>query len=171
MKVLLTINEYRERAINVIMETAKENINPNGNDYFKFQFIYHLAKETFDNQFMCVDVVNQLFIKTFRYDRNGKMLCLKNVKQINTKEADEFNSQEWYVDYNEKRKKSWQPQQKIVCESHITKDQLRSDIFDIERIVSLPFVEDINMPYHIANECFKRLYGYDFEIDKGFILS
>ena len=41
MKVLLTIEEYKERIIGLVMDVASKTINPNGDDYFKYKLSYY----------------------------------------------------------------------------------------------------------------------------------
>ena len=57
MKILLTIEEYKERAKNVIKETAKQTIAETASDYFKFELLSMLAHKCFTNEIMCVDIV------------------------------------------------------------------------------------------------------------------
>ena len=163
MNTLLSVEEYHERAINVVMETAMQNIAPNATDYFKYEFIYFLAQEALTDHFMRYDVANQMFIKVFMYDRNGKIITLENIKQIDKKEIKEFNSQPRYVEYNKKRKKNWQ----IIKELYWTPKK-EDFMIILKDVLALPFKEDINSAYKIANEAFKRLYGHDYQIDKDF---
>lgn len=164
MKILLTVEEYRERAINLVMEYAKKIITETADDYFKYEIISMLSDKCLTNEIMCVDVVNQLYFKTFLTDRNGNPLTKDVIKKIDEKEVEEFNSQEWYLKYNEKARKSYK-----FCYYLRLPEDMGNDWFDrrysIEEIVTMPFVKDNNESYKITCEAFKRLYGYDFHID------
>ena len=168
MKVLLSIEEYRERIINLVMDVAKKTINPNGDDYFKFEFISWLVEECLTDNFHCVDFCNRMFINTFGRDRNGKMWCEENMHQIDEDEAKEFNSQEWYEKFNKQARKTWSKTYEMCsCEDGYGLDELDNRIY-IEGVVSAYFLENTNEAYRIALEVFVKLYGYEYEIDRDF---
>lgn len=168
MKILLTIEEYKERIINLVMDVANKTINPNGKDYFKFEYIDLLVKQCVTDNFQLVDVCNQMFINTFSRDRNGRLWCEENMRQIDEVEAKEFNSQEWYAKFNEKARKNWEKQYYMCdCTDGYGLDELDNRIY-IEEVVSAYFLENTNEPYYIALETFKRLYGYDYVVDREF---
>lgn len=170
MEVLLTIEEYKERAINLVMDVAKNLINPTADDWFKFETIMKFAGETFTNHYMLIEQENQLFIKCFCFDRNGKRLNSTNIKKIGRKEADEFNSQDWYKSEYEKAKKDWDLARcwslKISPYKYMGNNTFER-IVTIEDVVSKPF-EDSNEAYYVAVECFKRLYGYEYHNNREF---
>lgn len=174
MKVLLTIEEYKERIINLVMDVAYNTINPNGDDYFKFEFITWLVKECLTDHFQLIDFCNQMFINTFGRDRNGKLWCEENMKQIDEAEAKEFNSQEWYKNFNEEAKKHWSKTY-YFCplvededgEYSYGLDDLDNVIL-IEEVTSAYFVENTNVVDDLSLEIFKRLYGYEYELDYDF---
>lgn len=168
MKVLLTIAEYRERAINLVVEYAKQIINETADDYFKYEVINMLATKCFTNEIMCVDIVNQLYFKVFFTDRNGNPLTKDVIKKIDEEEVEEFNSQEWYVKYNEDAKRNWKTRYHLCLPKDMGNDWLDKK-WAIEQVVTLPFVKDINTAYRISNEAFKRLYGYEYEIDRDWL--
>ena len=165
MKVLLTIAEYRERAISLVVEYAKQIISETADDYFKHEIINMLATKCFTNELMCVDIVNQLYFKVFLTDRYRNPLTKEVIEKIDEEEVEEFNSQEWYVKYNEDAKRHWKPRYHLCLH-----EDMGNDWFDkkwaIEQLVTLPFVKDCNTAYQIGNEAFKRLYGYEYEVDK-----
>lgn len=168
MKVLLTIEEYRERIIQVVTKVTRETIIPEAPDYFKWKFISMLTEEAVTNHFMCIDEVNQLFIKVFGYDRDGNRLSTDTLKRIDRKEVKEFESQEWYVGYYEKCKKDWKPADRVTPFSQIVPGYEDSRLFDLVRTIQRPFIDDINTKYYIAKEIFKNLYGHDFEYNKEY---
>lgn len=171
MEVLLTIEEYRERATNLVMDIAKSVINPTADDWAKYTTIRTFAEKVFHNDFECVDQANQLFIKCFSYDRNGKRLNSTNVNKIGRKEADEFNSQEWYKKEYEKAEKDWNIGRCLKLEISPYK-YMGSNTFEriitIENVVSVPFHDDCNEIYYLTEEVFKRLYGYEFKYDRNY---
>ena len=168
MKVLLTIEEYRERIINLVMDAANKSINPDGDDYFKFEFISWLVKECLTDHFHCVDFCNRMFINTFGRDRNGKLWCEENMQQIDEEEAEEFNSQEWYEKFNKDAKKRYEKQYYMSdCTDGYGLDELDNRIY-IEEVVSAYFLENCNEPYYISLEIFERLYGREYKIDREF---
>lgn len=168
MKILLSIEEYKERIINLVMDVANKTINPDGGDYFKFEYISWLVKECVTDHYQLVDVCNQMFINTFGRDRNGKLWCDENMRQIDEDEAKEFNSQEWYAKFNERARKNWEKQYYMCsCVDGYGRDSLDNSIF-IEEVVSAYFVENTNEAYHLSLEIFKRLYGHDYEVDREF---
>ena len=168
MKILLTIEEYKERITKLVMDMANTTINPNGNNYFKMEYINLLVKECVTDNFHYVDFCNQMFINTFGRDRNGKLWSKENIKQIDDEEAEEFNSQEWYKKYNEKARKNYVPT-KYMCscsENDGTDEDVLNDTIFIEEVVSTYFLEtDLSM---LSLEIFKKLYGHDYEIDRDF---
>ena len=171
MEVLLTIEEYRERATNLVLDIAKSVINPTADDWVKYTTIRTFAEKVFHDDFQCIDQVNQLFIKCFSYDRNGKRLNSTNISKIGRKEADEFNSQEWYVKEYDKAHKNWELARcwglKISPYKYMGKNTIARRI-TIEDVVSFPFKDDCNEIYHLTEEVFKRLYGYNFEYDRNY---
>ena len=168
MKVLLTIEEYRERIIRVVTEISRETIIPEAPDYFKWEFISMLTEEAVTNHFMSIDEVNQLFIKVFGTDRDGNRLSTDTLKRINRKEVNEFESQEWYVEYYEKCKKDYRPADRIIPFSQIVPGHEDNRLFDLVRVVQRPFIDNINTKYYIAKEIFKNLYGHDFEYNQEY---
>ena len=168
MKVLLTIEEYKERIIGLVMDVANKTINPNGDDYFKFEYISWLVGQCLTDNFHCVDVCNQMYINTFGRDRNGRLWCRENMRQIDEEEAEEFNSQEWYEAFNKKARKYYEKQYYFCsCEDGYGLDDINNQIF-IEEVVSAYFKENGNEGYYMSLEVFKRLYGHEYEVDKEF---
>jgi len=169
MKILLTIEEYRERIIQVVSEVAKETIIPDAPDCFKWEFIYLLTEKAVTNHFMTIEEVNQLFIKSFEYDREGHRLSVESLKGIDQEEVDEFESQKWYVEYYEDCRKNWKPADRVIPFNKIPSGgDLETFLFRTIIAVQRPFVEDINVKYHIAREIFKNLYGHDFVYNQEF---
>jgi len=169
MKILLTIEEYRERIIQVVSEVAKETIIPGAPDCFKWEFIYLLTEKAVTNHFMTIEEVNQLFIKSFEYDRNGHRLSVESLKGIDQEEVAEFESQKWYIKYYEDCRKNWKPADRVIPFNKIPSGgDLETFLFRTIVAVQRPFVEDINTKYHIAKEIFKSLYGHDFEYNQEF---
>jgi hypothetical protein len=168
MKVLLTIEEYRERIIQVVTEITKETIIPEAPDYFKWEFIGMLTEKAITDNLMTIDEVNQLFIRVFEYDRDGQRLNTDTLKRIDQAEVDEFEAQEWYVKYYVGCKKNYRPADRVVPFDQIAPGCEDYRLFDLIRTVQKPFVEDINTKYYIAKEIFKSLYGHDFEYDREF---
>lgn len=169
MKVLLTIEEYRERIIQVVSEVAKETIIPGAPDCFKWEFISTMTEKAVTNHFMTIDEVNQLFIKSFEYDREGHRLSVESLKEIDQPEVDELEAQEWYVKYYEDCKKNWKIADRVVPFNEIPPGgDPETFLFRTIITVQRPFVEDINTKYYIAKEIFKRLYGHDFEYDREY---
>ena len=169
MKVLLTIEEYRERIIQVVTEITKETIIPEAPDYFKWEFISTMTEKAVTDHLMTIDEVNQLFIKSFEYDRDGHRLSIESLKKIDRSEVDELEAQEWYVKYYEDCKKNWKLADRVVPFNEIPSGgDLETFLFRTIITVQRPFVEDINTKYHIAKEIFKRLYGHDFEYDREY---
>ena len=166
MKVLLTIEEYRERIIKLVMDVANKTINPNGDDYFKFEYIKILVDKCLTNHLQLVDVCNQMFINTFDRDRNGKLWCEENISQIDKKEAEEFNSQDWYVKFNEERKKNWWP--RVIVQPSNNYREFEDAIYYVESAAQTYFLENTNEAYHISLEVFVKLYGYEYKIDRDF---
>jgi hypothetical protein len=168
MKVLLTIEEYKERIIKLVMDVANKTINPNGDDYFKFEFISWLVKECLTDNFHCVDWCNRMYINTFGRDRNGKLWRNENMSQIDEKEAVEFNLQEWYAKFNEAAIKSYDKQYYMCdCTEGYGLDEVDNRIY-IEEVVSAYFLENTNEAYYLSLEIFKKLYGYEYKIDRDF---
>lgn len=172
MKILLTIEEYKQRAIDLIKETAKQTIAETASDYFKFEILSMITKKCFTNEMMCVDIVNQLFFKVFLTDRKGKPITFETLKRIDEKEANEFNSQEWYVNYYEKKKKNYEPVYKIYpCTEpdECTESDFDNMEFQLIEVLLTPF--DNNEEYRISLQVFKELYGYDYKIDREYKFS
>jgi hypothetical protein len=168
MKVLLSIEEYRERIIRVVTEVVRETIIPEAPDYFKWKFIEMLTEDAVTNNFMSIDEVNQLFIKVFETDRSGRRLSVGSLKEIDQAEVEEFESQEWYVRYYEKCKKDYRPADRVTPFGQIVPGYEDNRLFDLVRAVQRPFIDDINTKYYIAKEIFKNLYGHDFEYNKEY---
>lgn len=172
MKVLLTIDEYRERATKLVYETAKSVINPTADDWVKYETIATFAKKVYHNDVMAMEQPNQLFVKCFSYDRNGKRLNSTNVSKIGRKEADEFNSQPWYTKKFDGAKKSWNLVECWSLEISPYKN-LGENTFErivtIEDVVSKPFRDAYEYEvYYLTEEVFKRLYGYEFKYNKEY---
>ena len=168
MKILLTIEEYRERIIQVVSKVTKETIIPEAPDYFKWEFIYMMTEKAITNNITTIDEVNQLFIMVFGYDRLGHRLSESTLMQIDQTEIDEFESQEWYVKYYKDCKENWKPAEKITPRNKIVLGNENSYLFSLIMAIQRPFVEDINIHYHLAQEIFKTLYGHNFEYDREF---
>jgi hypothetical protein len=168
MKILLTIEEYRERIIQLVTEVVNKTVIPIAPDYFKWEFIYMLVEKAVTDDIMALDEVNQLFIKAFEYDRNGCRLSVETLKQIDQDEVDEFEGQEWYVEYYRKCKKDYCPADRITPYERINFGHLEYRLFDLIRAVQRPFIEDTNAKYHLAKEIFKTLYGHEFEYNRNF---
>lgn len=172
MKVLLTIEEYKERAINLVMEVAKETLNPNAADIFKMDFIQLYAEKCVTDNVMYYDICNQMYIRTFEYDRNGRKITFDVTKEIDDKEAKEFNSQPLVKKYNDEAKKYWRRIHEITGYDKDGYYDKHSRVFNITYTLINIFNEvDHNAAYHIANEAFKRLYGYEYEVDRDFKLE
>lgn len=170
MKVLLTIDEYRERIIDLTMKTVQATVLPTAEDWLKFDIIDGIVKKCITDDYMTVDQCNQMFLRVFGCDRDGNRLTEENIKRITKKEADEFNRQEWYAkNYEEKQKKceaSWR--YRISPSEDVWGDEYFTYLHDVIRIAQSAFTDDINTKYHISNEVFNRLYGHEFEWDRGF---
>lgn len=167
MKVLLTIEEYKERIINLVMDVASKTINPNGGDWFKMEYIELLVGKCLTDSVMLVDVCNQMYINTFGRDRNGKLWCEENLRQIDQKEVDEYNSQEWYAKYNAD-KYNWPKQELYPYEGEEGEADVISSAFDIESTALFYFEKNYKVSYEMQKEVFRRLYGYDYTVDKDF---
>ena len=161
MKVLLTIEQYRTRILNIVKQTARQLLKAGADDYFKFEVIHDLCKQCVTYRFMSIDQVNQLFFKTFYCDKEGKPFTEETLSLIDKKEADEFNSQKWYADFYKKRAQNYEPCNKMspIDKSKIDLDE---DLFHISIVVLQYWGNNTNEPYHIAKEAFKELYGYEF---------
>ena len=170
MKVLLSIEEYRERIIRVVTEVVQETIIPEAPDYFKWKFIEMLTEDAVTNNFMSIDEVNQLFIKVFETDRSGRRLSVESLKEIDQAEVEEFESQEWYVEYYVRCKKDWKPSDRVVPFDQIVPGYEDHRLTELVRTIQRPFIDNINTKYYIAKEIFKNLYGHDFEYNKEYIL-
>ena len=166
MKVLLTIEEYKERIINLVIGVANKTINPNGDDYFKFEYISWLVNQCLTNHCCLIDACNQMFLNVFGKDRNGKVWCKENLSQIDEVEVSEFNSQEWYSKFNAKAKANWERQYKMYPTNEYENDW--RFVYDIEDVASLYFEIESNEAYHLSHKIFKKLYGYDYEVNKDF---
>lgn len=171
MKILLTKEEYEERAINVVIDAARDLINEHANDYLKWNILHDWFKKCFTYEVMSVDIVNYFFFKVFGYDRDGKLFGVDNLININEKEIEEFESQEWYIKYVKQCKENYYPIESIqpVLDKEFL--DVNDEIFDITRVLLIPFTSDINVPYYLANKAFKRLYGYEYQIDRDFKLD
>lgn len=166
MNVLLTIEEYKERAINNIIEIVNSSIVPTADDFFKWEFIHLLSQKTFENHFMLIDYENRMWINVFDRDRNGKRLNSSNIRKIDKKEAEEFNAQTFYV--NERSKRSYCFSSHIAPYKSLGEDTWtqRDTIHDV---ITLPFRHVEAIAHEIADECFKRLYGYEYDVDTNFV--
>ena len=169
MRFLLTIEEYKERIINLVTDVAGKTINPQGDDWFKMEYIGFLVNECLSNHIMLVDVCNQMYINVFGRDRNGKRWCDENIKQIDQKECDEYNSQKWYATYNDD-KWHWPKQYVYPYDEKLNRfnDDILPDIINIESTALFYFKENYNVSYEMQKEVFRRLYGYDYTVDKDF---
>ena len=94
MKVLLTIEEYKERAANLVIETAKQIIADSAPDVYKWKVIDMLTEECFTWDINVIDQLNRMFFNTFWVDRNGDVFSEDVLSKIDQEEADEFNAQE-----------------------------------------------------------------------------
>lgn len=161
MKVLLTIEQYRTRILNLVKQTARQLLKDGADDYFKFKVINDLCKQCVTFRIASIDQVNQLFFKVFYCDKEGKPFTEETLSLIDKKEADEFNSQKWFADFYEKRHKNYEPCYKI---SPINKNEidLDEDLFHINNVICQYWENNTNEPYYIAKEVFKELYGYEF---------
>jgi hypothetical protein len=167
MKILLTIEEYKQRAIDLIKETAKQTIAETASDYLKYEIISMLTKSCFTYRVMCVDTVNQLFIKLFLTDRNGNPITNETLKKLNSEEVDEFNKQEWYVKLVEKQRKNYERVSVLYpCDDpeNYTDDDYWEMLYELENVLPEPF--DSYEQYVITEQVFKELYGYEFHIKK-----
>ena len=164
MKVLLTINEYKERAINNIIEIANKSIVPTADDFFKWEFIYMLAQKSFENHFMLREFANRMWINVFDKDRNGKRLNSSNIRKIDKEEAEEFNRQDFYVHLEPRYCYS----SKLAPYKNLGKDVF-TQRYNIHDLITLPFKNVDNTAYEIADICFKRLYGYEYDVDTNFV--
>ena len=167
MKVLLTIEEYKERIINLVCDVAEKTINPSGDDWFKFEYIRLMVSKCLTDNFVLVDVCNQMFINVFGRDRNGKIWCDENINQIDEKEAEEFDSQEWYRNFNEKAKQNYEPTYLMKQSKEYGRD-LWDRIWYVRKIAQDFFINDSNIEYELVKEIFKRLYGHEYEVDRDF---
>ena len=164
MKVLLTIEEYKERAINNIIEIANSCIVPTADDFFKWEFIHMLAQKSFENHFMLCEFSNRMWINVFDKDRNGKRLNSSNIRKIDKEEAEEFNRQDFYAHL----KPRYCCSSKLAPYKNLGKDVFTQQ-YNIHYLITLPFENVDNISYEIANICFKRLYGYEYEVDTNFV--
>ena len=159
MEKLLTFEEYNERAINLVVETAKKIIKDDADDLYKWGIVNLLVEKCLSWHFMLVDKVNELFFEVFGRDRNGEKF--PNKIKFSKKECKAFNSQPKIAEMNKKARESWgriyELEPDVVYEHYDFIDTLLS-----------PFVDDCNSSYHIAKEAFKRLYGHDYEIDRDY---
>ncbi len=170
MKILLTIEEYKERAINLVCEVAKQTIIPTAQDAFKWDFVRLLAENCVTDHIMYVDVANQMYIKVFEYDRNGRRLTEEIAREIDKAEAKEFNAQPECCKYHDNARKSYKPTYEIRgFDKNDWYPENFSQSFDVTYNLLNIFHElDHNAAYHIATESFKRLYGYEYEVDREF---
>lgn len=171
MKILLTIEEYKERAKNVIKETAKQTIAETASDYFKFELLSMLAHKCFTNEIMCVDIVNKMFFDVFRRDRNGNPITVETLRLIDEDEVKEFNSQEWYAKYNDERRKRYERTAEIRSFEKSGWDdeqRIRNLDYELDEAVLVPFTDNCNTIYYLTLEIFKELYGHDYEIDREY---
>ena len=165
MKVLLTIEEYKERAANLVIETAKQIIADSAPDVYKWKVIDMLTEECFTWDINVIDQLNRMFFNTFWLDRNGNVFSEDVLSKIDQEEADEFNAQEWYVKDNEDAKKDWKPVIKIRPYKDMGRD-FHGCKFWITDALLRPFHANCNVLYYIAKDIFKRMYGYEFEYDR-----
>lgn len=167
MKILLTIEEYKERVVNNLVEIGKQSFSNNINDFIAFTTLHKLAEESYTYHLAYKDSSNQLFLGVFGVDRNGN-----NIKDtmfdITQEECDEFNSQPCMKKFYEDCKKRWNgyyelrpfdknyihPIYKVGCTT-----------FDVFKVIIQPFEGDVNLPYYAAKEAFERLFGYKYEFD------
>lgn len=174
MKILLTIEEYRERAKNLIKETAKQTIAETASDYFKYEMLRMLVDRCFTYDIMCVDIVNKMFFEVFHRDRNGNAITEKTLRLIDEEEVSEFNSQEWYAKYNEEKRKYYHCTAEIRSfEKSGWNDEQRVNnlSYEIDDAVLKPFTDNCNTLYHLTTEIFKELYGHDYETDREYKFS
>ncbi len=161
MKVLLTIEQYRTRIINLVKQTARQLLKAGADDYFKYEVIYDLCKKCVTYDIPSIDQVNQLFFKVHYCDKEGKPFTEETLSLIDKKEAEEFNSQKWFADFYEKRRKNYEPCDKMrpINKSKI---DLEEDLYHISRVIRQYWENNINEPYYMAHKVFKELYGYKF---------
>ena len=177
MKILLTIEEYMERAIRNVMEAATETINPGADDTFKMDFIQMCAEKCTENHFMLVDSANRMFIRTFCYDRNGDMLE-DTITGIDEADAMEFNSQPDLKEFNSKRRHSWEQTFEVfACDTDVYGNDVTDD--EMKRNAAFTIIDKVhgaateingvnNTAYRIACEAFRRLYGHDYKPDREY---
>lgn len=165
MKVLLTIEQYRARIIELVKATARQLLKAGADDYFKFKIINDICEQCVTYNITAIDQVNQLFFKVFYCDKEGKPFTKETLSLIDTKEAKEFNSQKWYADFYKKRKQNYEPCYKI---SPINKSKidLNKDLFRIIDVILQYWENNTNEPYYIAEKVFKELYGYEFSYNR-----
>lgn len=171
MKILLTIEEYKERAKNIIKETAKQTIAETASDYFKYEILSMLTHKCFTDDFMCVDIVNKMFFEVFRRDKNGKVITTETLRLIDEDEVKGFNSQEWYVKYNTEKRKQYKRTAEIRSFENSGWDdeqRIRNLDYELNEAVLAPFTNNCNTLYHLTSEIFKELYGHDYEIDRDY---
>lgn len=167
MKVLLTIDEYRERIIDLTMKTVQATVLPTAEDWLKYDIIYGIVNKCVTDEFMTIDQCNQMFLRVFGCDRDGNRLTEDNIKRITKKEADEFNRQEWYAkNYDKEKCGAWRF--RVSPSKDVYDNKYFEYLCDVISVAQRAFTDDINTKYHISNEVFNRLYGHEFEWDKGF---
>ena len=167
MKVLLTIEEYRERIIGLVMAVASRTISECADDYFKWKVIEMLTELCITNQVTCIKQDNQMFIRVFGLDRKGNPLE-ESLKRINKAEADEFNSQKWYKEFNEDAMKRWKSVYEIYPYGKMPGKDDWDHLYYITRVLQHAFIDNCNTKYNIEKEIFSRMYGHEFEYDKSF---
>lgn len=161
MKVLLTIEQYRTRILNLVKQTARQLLKAGADDYFKYEVIYNLCKKCVTYDITSIDQVNQLFFKVFYCDKEGKPFTEETLSLIDEKEAEEFNSQKWFADFYKKKAQNYNRYDKIVPLNK-SKIDLEEDLFHISRVIRQYWEDYINEPFYMAHEVFKELYGYEF---------
>ena len=171
MKVLLTIEEYRERIISVVTDVVKETVLPTAKNYFKWEIVYMLTEQAVTNDIMSIEEVNQMFIRSFLFDRNGKRFTPDMLRQIDEAEAGEVNAQSFYVEYFSECHKAYRSPDKVYPYDRMPGRSDDSKMSYLLRALQAPFTNDINTKYHLAKEIFRRLYGHDFEHDRDYVCT
>ncbi len=166
MKVLLTTEEYRERAIGLVMEVAKETLRDEADDFFKYKFIRSLSKDCFEDRIGYMDEENRMFNGVFRKDRDGNPLDAEAIRRIGTREAKEFESQEWYAKRLDERKKRKIPYRYMYEYKKMFGEEDSHRLRMVEDAISLPFKVDPNSALVVADEAFRRLYGHRFRYNE-----
>lgn len=167
MKILLTIEEYRERIIGNVMTVASRSISDGADDFFKWKFIELLTDMCLVEEVPAFDQCNQMFMRVFELDRNGNPLK-ETLKSIDQAEADEFNNQKWYKEFNEDARKSWKNTYLIYPYDEMPGHDDWDHFYYTKRTLQHAFINDTNTKYYIAKEIFLRLYGHEFKYDQNY---